>query len=152
MRLLFFSRLTSLSFRGEQADSAMANGVENRSIPVALPQRSNAKKRKCEADEEEPARPQHQQKKPKRKTGPKKAFSRRKAAPSKSEVAGGQSTSAGSEAGAAKINPHRARILVGKKALAAIKGGTSELANIGLFGRERLTNSCFRRLGLSPDN
>ncbi|CAM9598407.1 unnamed protein product [Pylaiella littoralis] len=105
-------------------DPAVTNGAHNRSIREALPQ-SDAKRRKSEPDKKwKPARPQQQQKTPKRKTGPKKASTRKKAAPSKSESGKGKSSLKVSEGGAAKINPHRAKILVGKQALAAIKGGT----------------------------
>lgn len=86
------------------------------------------KKRKCDDGEEQQSSlaEQKKQKKPKRKAGNKKVPSKKKAAPgpSKSDVDDG--SGAGGPLGTTKVNPHRARILIGKQALAAIKEGTRE--------------------------
>lgn len=105
-----------------EANTGAAEGARNGSIPTAT-SRANAKKRKHEQDDEQQPRPPKQSKKPRKKATPKK----KKPAAVKSEGAAGEGESGPSEAGVAKINPHRARILVAKQALAAIKEGTSEL-------------------------
>lgn len=100
----------------------MTEGAGNGSIsPASSP--ANTKKRKCEYDHEQQPHPPKQSKKPRKKATPKK----KKPAVAKSEGGGGEGGSGSSEAGVPKINPHRAKILVAKQALAAIKEGTSEL-------------------------
>lgn len=104
-----------------EGDPELTKGAGNGSTsPASSP--ANAKKRKCEDDYERQPRPIKQIKKPKKKATPKK-----KTAAVKSEGAGGDGGNGLSEPGVAKINPHRAKILIAKQALAAIKEGTSEL-------------------------
>lgn len=104
------------------------------STTAAVPAPSETvRKRKCELDEDRPSE-QQKAKKRKMKTGSKRASSKKakpvkKATPVQNGVQEG-GVSEGSAAvgleGTAKINPHRAKILVAKQALAAIKEGTSE--------------------------
>ncbi|CAM9302654.1 unnamed protein product [Ectocarpus fasciculatus] len=107
----------------EIVDNSMATAVSTPS--------ETARKRKCEQDDDRPT-VQQKAKKRKKKTGSKRASSKKakpvkKATPVQNGVQEGRllegSTAAGFE-GTPKINPHRARILVAKQALAAIKEGT----------------------------
>lgn len=101
---------------------------------------ANAKKRKYEHDGDQQPRLPKQKKTPKKKANLKKASSKKKTAVVKSEGVWTGEGGGSSEAGVAKINPHRARILVAKQALAAIKEGTSEL----LQARVAARNSGFK--------
>ncbi|CAM9893838.1 unnamed protein product [Ectocarpus sp. 6 AP-2014] len=126
----------------DQADSHLpsSNGVpvakeaervdSSTTMAVSAPSET-ARKRKCEQDEDRPT-VQQKAKKRKIKTGSKRASSKKakpvkKATTVQHGVQEGEllegSTTVGLK-GTAKINPHRAKILVGKQALAAIKEGT----------------------------
>lgn len=115
----------------------MTEGAGNGSTPSASAP-VNAKKRKCDHDDEPQVRPPKQRKKPKKKA--KKASSKKMDAV-KSEGEGG-GVGGSSDAGVVKINPHRAKILVAKQALAAIKEGTSELCS----DRSLLASAICKRL------
>jgi len=84
------------------------------------------KKRKCDDGNQQKSLVQEEKKKkPRRKAGNKKVSSKKAAlGPAKSDVDDG--SGGGGPPGATKVNPHRARILIGKQALAAIKEGTRE--------------------------
>lgn len=111
-----------------------AESIDKSTTTAVSAPSETVRKRKCEQDE---GRPTVQQKAKKRKikTVSKRASSK-KAKPVKKATTvqhrvqeGGLlegSTTVGLK-GTAKINPHRAKILVGKQALAAIKEGTSEI-------------------------
>lgn len=88
------------------------------------------KKRKCDDDEDDndkqhpPLPEQKKQKKPRKKA--KKSSSKKKTAPGPAKSETHEGNFIGEPMGTAKVNPHRARILIGKQALAAIKEGTRE--------------------------
>lgn len=105
---------------------AITEGESDGYIPTDRPP-PNMKKRKYDIgeDQQPPLPEQKKKKKSKRKAGNKKASSK-KAAPGPSSSEADDGSGGGGPLGASKVNPHRARILIGKQALAAIKEGTRE--------------------------
>lgn len=106
-------------------------GASKGTPPVAsLP--AKVAKRKLEDGNKQKAPPQQRQQEPPqkhKKQNKSKKANPKKVAAKKAIPAHTEAVVQGSEAvsdGPPKINPHRAKILVGKKALAAIKEGTSE--------------------------
>lgn len=114
------------ALNGEGDTEVTEGAIHGSTCAASLSSPTNGKKRKCEFDEEQEQQPRlmQQNKKPKKKAAGKKASAKKKAVAVKSDAAEGGEEGPGAPLAVAKINPHKARILVGKQALASIKEGT----------------------------